>query len=187
MAIDGVSAGYCAVRPASLMKRPQLSRWLRMNSTVSAGVLPPPTFCQRSAFSVWLNCGSRTTVSAAMLIAPMFAGFAIDHLGDIYLAGRLPLAAVTSDELDRVMGAVLEQLRHAAAVLLTEAVQADWHRQVLINLGESVPDGFDAFERIIDVVTLDDLHRAQGRERWREYTRLGHELVRHDLQQASTT
>ena len=78
-------------------------------------------------------------------------------------------------------------MRQASAVLLTEAVQADWHRQVLINLGESVPDGFDAFERIIDVVTLDDLHRAQGRERWREYTRLGHELVRHDLQQASTT
>ncbi|MFF4606942.1 YbjN domain-containing protein [Streptomyces sp. NPDC001339] len=34
--------------------------------------------------------------------------YAIDRLGDIYLAGKLPLAAVTPDELDRVLGTVLE-------------------------------------------------------------------------------
>ena len=34
--------------------------------------------------------------------------FSIDHLGDIYLVGRLPLDAITVEELDRLMGAVLE-------------------------------------------------------------------------------
>ena len=34
-------------------------------------------------------------------------GFAIDSSGDIYLDGRLPLHAVTADELDRLLGAVL--------------------------------------------------------------------------------
>jgi hypothetical protein len=33
--------------------------------------------------------------------------FAVDHLGDIYLDGRLPLSAVTPDEIDRLLGAVL--------------------------------------------------------------------------------
>ena len=33
--------------------------------------------------------------------------FAVDHLGDIYLDGRLPLTAVTADEIDRLLGAVL--------------------------------------------------------------------------------
>ena len=33
--------------------------------------------------------------------------FAIDAAGDIYLDGRLPLHAVTTDELDRLLGAVL--------------------------------------------------------------------------------
>ena len=33
--------------------------------------------------------------------------FAIDAAGDIYLDGRLPLHAVTVDELDRLLGAVL--------------------------------------------------------------------------------
>ncbi|GGX32799.1 YbjN domain-containing protein [Streptomyces chryseus] len=34
--------------------------------------------------------------------------YAIDSLGDIYLAGKLPLSAVTPDELDRLLGSVLE-------------------------------------------------------------------------------
>jgi hypothetical protein len=34
--------------------------------------------------------------------------YAIDRLGDVYLVGRLPLAAVTPQELDRLLGAVLE-------------------------------------------------------------------------------
>jgi hypothetical protein len=33
--------------------------------------------------------------------------FAVDSSGDIYLDGRLPLHAVTADELDRLLGAVL--------------------------------------------------------------------------------
>ncbi len=33
--------------------------------------------------------------------------FAVDAVGDIYLDGRLPLAVVTADEIDRLLGAVL--------------------------------------------------------------------------------
>jgi hypothetical protein len=34
--------------------------------------------------------------------------FALDGMGDIYLDARLPLAAATTDEIDRLLGAVLE-------------------------------------------------------------------------------
>ncbi|MEU4094413.1 YbjN domain-containing protein [Streptomyces sp. NPDC026673] len=34
--------------------------------------------------------------------------YAIDALGDVYLSGRLPLVAVVPDEVDRLLGAVLE-------------------------------------------------------------------------------
>ena len=34
--------------------------------------------------------------------------FAVDHLGDIYLVGRLPLGVVTAAELDRLLGSVLQ-------------------------------------------------------------------------------
>jgi hypothetical protein len=33
--------------------------------------------------------------------------FAVDHTGDIYLDGRLPISSVTPDELERLLGAVL--------------------------------------------------------------------------------
>lgn len=73
----------------------------------------------------------------------------------------------------------------ASSVLLGSAVQTDWKAQILVNLGDGVPENLDAFDRIIDIVTVDDLHRAQGRERWRHYARSGHELIRHDLSQAT--
>ena len=34
-------------------------------------------------------------------------GFAVDRLGDIYLDARLPLASLSHDELDRLLGSVL--------------------------------------------------------------------------------
>ena len=33
--------------------------------------------------------------------------FAVDHLGDIYLDGRLPLSSVSAEEMDRLLGSVL--------------------------------------------------------------------------------
>ena len=44
--------------------------------------------------------------------------WAVDRLGDIYLAGRLPLAAVTEQEVDRLLGTVLEQADGAFNTLL---------------------------------------------------------------------
>ena len=35
--------------------------------------------------------------------------FAIDHLGDIYLAGRIPHESVTAAEIDRLLGSVLQE------------------------------------------------------------------------------
>jgi hypothetical protein len=33
--------------------------------------------------------------------------FALDPAGDVYLVGRLPLAAISTDEVDRLLGCVL--------------------------------------------------------------------------------
>ncbi|MFI6103824.1 YbjN domain-containing protein [Streptomyces sp. NPDC051310] len=45
-------------------------------------------------------------------------GYAIDGLGDIYLTGKLPLSAVTPEELDRLLGSVLEAADGAFNTLL---------------------------------------------------------------------
>jgi hypothetical protein len=56
--------------------------------------------------------------------------FAVDHLGDIYLVGRLPLSAVTPDELDRIVGAVLEYADGSFNTILemgfASAIRREW-------------------------------------------------------------
>ncbi|MDQ0991648.1 YbjN domain-containing protein [Streptomyces sp. V3I7] len=44
--------------------------------------------------------------------------YAVDPLGDIYVTGRLSLASVTADEIDRVLGQVLEAADGAFNTLL---------------------------------------------------------------------
>jgi hypothetical protein len=56
--------------------------------------------------------------------------FAVDASGDIYLDGRLPLHAVTPDELDRVMGAVLTYADESFNVILelgfATSIRREW-------------------------------------------------------------
>ena len=55
------------------------------------------------------------------------------------------------------------------------------HHDVLVHLGHNMPEGFEAFKRVIEVVSLDDEDRQHARQRWKRYTELGYELIRHDL------
>jgi len=56
--------------------------------------------------------------------------FALDKLGDIYLTGRLPLAAATEDELDRLLGCVLtysdETFDEALKIGFGTAIRREW-------------------------------------------------------------
>jgi hypothetical protein len=56
--------------------------------------------------------------------------FAVDHLGDIYLVGRLPLDAVTPAELDRLLGCVLEYADGSFNTILelgfATAIRREW-------------------------------------------------------------
>lgn len=49
---------------------------------------------------------------------------------------------------------------------------------VLVNLGQTVPEGFERFDRFIEVVSSED--RVQGRQRWKKYLELGYKLKQHD-------
>jgi len=55
------------------------------------------------------------------------------------------------------------------------------HNDVLINLGTSVPDFAGSFDRIVEIVAADKIHRQQARERYRQYRQASFELIKHDL------
>lgn len=66
-------------------------------------------------------------------------------------------------------------------VILAKSIESVPHQQVLLNLGPTVPDGFERFERVIELVGMDDEERQLARGRWKKYTDQGHAITRHDL------
>jgi hypothetical protein len=77
--------------------------------------------------------------------------FAIDRMGDVYLVGRLPLASVAADEIDRVLGCVLsyadENFDTALELGFASAIRREWAWRA--KNGESL-DNLRAFARFAD-------------------------------------
>jgi DNA polymerase-3 subunit chi len=77
-----------------------------------------------------------------------------------------------------------QALRQASPVHLAttlDAMDALTPRDVLLNLSDKVCAGFEQFARVIEVVALDDADRQLARNRWKQYTDQGFDIVRHDL------
>jgi DNA polymerase-3 subunit chi len=72
-----------------------------------------------------------------------------------------------------------ERLAASPVLLLNEASAQAGH-SVLVNLGEDVPPGIDAFARVIEIVGRDEAERAPARERWRHYAASGCTIERHE-------
>lgn len=69
----------------------------------------------------------------------------------------------------------------ASPVVLAESARSAPHHHVLVNLGAGVPEGFERFERLIEVVTVQEEDRQQGRQRWKHYADRGYAIKREDL------
>lgn len=120
-----------------------------------------------------------------------FARKAMRHGVRVVVTGQ----AADLDALDRMMWAVgpTEFIAHAMAhgdpdvveaspVVLAADPQSVAPREMLLNLGETVPVGFDQFAKVIEVVSAsDEQDRQLARTRWRQYASQGFEIVRHDL------
>lgn len=76
--------------------------------------------------------------------------FALNELGDIYLVGRIPLSVVNVQELDRLIGGVLQYSDSAFNPLLelgfANAIRREWAWRV--SRGESLAN-LDAFKHLI--------------------------------------
>ncbi len=77
--------------------------------------------------------------------------FSADHHGDVYLSGRLSLAAISPDEIDHILGSVLaaadENFDSALELGFRTAIEKEWDWRV--KRGESLRN-LDAFARFAD-------------------------------------
>ncbi len=76
--------------------------------------------------------------------------YTLDNVGDIYLVGRMALASVTPDEIDRVLGQVLEAVDSDFNTLLElgfrTSIQKEWEWRV--SRGESL-NNLQAFSHLV--------------------------------------
>ena len=76
--------------------------------------------------------------------------FAINELGDIYLVGHLPLDAVNAQEIDRLIGSVLQYSDSSFNPLLelgfADAIRREWAWRV--SRGESLAN-LEAFKHLV--------------------------------------
>jgi hypothetical protein len=77
--------------------------------------------------------------------------WAVDRVGDVYLTGHTPLHAVTPDELDRLLGAVLTYADESFDAMLeigfATAIRREWAWRV--SRGESL-DNLRGFTHLIE-------------------------------------
>ncbi len=59
------------------------------------------------------------------------------------------------------------------------------HDEVLINLRAEWPPFFSRFQRLIEIVSLDEEERSQARERFRFYRDRGYAIRSHDLSKSA--
>lgn len=137
-----------------------------------------PAYACRLLRKAVMASGARVVVTAppdvlARLDGLLWTFSQTDFIAHSLLSSRRPAQAVQTLAL--------------SPVVLTENAAAPElpHHQVLLNLGDDMPEGFDRYERVIEVVSLDEQDRQQARGRWKSYTNQGYAIVRHDLNLAA--
>lgn len=130
------------------------------------------------------NAPDRVAYACRLLRKAVVSGAKVVVTGLPETLQRLDVALWTFSPIDFVPHCHLESdawVVAASPVILATSTQAVPHRQVLLNLGKVVPDGFHRFERVIEVVGLDDEDRQGARTRWKQYADDGYAISRHDL------
>ena len=130
------------------------------------------------------NAPDKVAYACRLLRKALGSGAQVVVVADAQALDRLDVALWTFSPLEflphcRAPGDPLTLA--ASPVVLAADVTQSPHHQVLVNLGEQVPEGFERFERLIEVVGLDDDDRQRARGRWKHYAGRGYAITRHDL------
>ncbi|MCM2252294.1 MAG: DNA polymerase III subunit chi [Ramlibacter sp.] len=131
------------------------------------------------------NAPDKLGHACRLLRKAVASGAKVVVTGEPALLRELDLALWTFAPLEFlphcVLGAGAPAVLAASPVVLADSARSTPHQHVLLNLGGGVPEGFERFERLIEVVTVDDDDRQQGRRRWKHYADRGYAIKREDL------
>lgn len=142
-----------------------------------------------TSVSFHVNLADRTSYACRLLRKATSAGARVVVVGEPVQLKELDAALWTFSPQDfiahAVAGAAPAAVLAHSPIVLSPQVQGTSHRQVLVNLSEQVPEGFEAFDRLIELVGADPEELAQARVRWKRYASGGHEVTKHDQKESA--
>jgi len=131
------------------------------------------------------NAPDKLAYACRLLRKAVAGGARVVVTGPAEALARLDTLLWTFSQTDFIPHAMqpeaADSLVMASPVVLTGQPDQAPHRQVLVNLGDAMPGDFEQFERVIEVVSLDEDDRQRARGRWKQYAGQGYDIVRHDL------
>jgi DNA polymerase III subunit chi len=135
------------------------------------------------------NAPTKLAYACRLLRKAAASGSKVAVLADEPMLAKLDEQLWSFSALDFVPHGRVSQLGEAAQAItpiwLCASSEQGRGQQVLVNLTQAVPTGFEDFERVIEVVSQDEADRQSARQRWKHYTERGFEMIRHDLNLAS--
>ncbi|TDP74584.1 DNA polymerase III subunit chi [Roseateles toxinivorans] len=78
-------------------------------------------------------------------------------------------------------GQALTPAMQATPVWLVEQADLAPHHDVLLNLGDELVPGFEAFDRVLEVVSTDAMDASGGRGRFKQYRSQGLNVKHHEV------
>lgn len=138
-------------------------------------------------FNVGETAVDKLHYACRLLRKALAAGARVMVLADAQVLAQLDRMLWTFSPLEFVSHCVIgapgvtENMVALSPVILCDESPDYPHQDVMLNLLDGVPLGFDAFKRVIEIVSLDVNDRQQARERWKRYTELGFTITRHDI------
>jgi DNA polymerase-3 subunit chi len=137
--------------------------------------------------SFYFNVPSRTGYACRLLRRAQRQGMALAVTGPADVLDEIDrelwtfaAAEFLAHERIERRAQVPERLHATTIWLGPEPIDAPRH-EGLLNLGAEAPPAFETFERVFEVVSLDEADRRAARERWKGYARRGYPIKRHEV------
>ena len=137
--------------------------------------------------SFYTNVPERLSYLCRLLRKAQRSGAQVGVCGPAKLLDRLDAALWSFEPTEFVphlrlqTGQVVEQPWGTTPILLVQRSIELPHRQLLLNLGLELPEAFEQFERVLEVVSRDPEQVQAGRRRFRLYKELGHAVSHHEV------
>lgn len=111
-------------------------------------------------------------------------GAKITVTGDEYLLKLLDDALWTFEPLEFLPHCDVsapDNVLQQTAIVFTHDARKSPYADVLVNLGAGMPEGFEKYLRLIELVGVDLTDRTPARERWRHYNSRGYPIQTYEV------